>query len=107
MAKYNKGRIEMIVERFTFPIKPGNMDEAVNWLKEGRKNIWPFFKNARIYSPLIGEQDVMAADCDFEDMAEHDKLWQQVFANEEWGKWKAKWDTLRAGGTTHRISLLE
>lgn len=97
----------MIVERFTFSIKPGNLDEAVNWLKEGRKNIWPFFKNARIYSPYFGERDVIVADADFEDMAEHDKLWEQVNANEEFGKWIAKWDTLRARGTIHHIFTLE
>ena len=33
----------MIVMQYTFQIKPGKFDEAINLAKDGRKNIWPFF----------------------------------------------------------------
>jgi hypothetical protein len=92
----------MIVERFTIPIKPGNLDEALNLLKDGKENIWPFF-SCRIYSPYFSEQDTLVVDNDFEDMVEHDKLWEQLFAKEEWNAFIEKWDKLRAGRGTHHI----
>ena len=96
----------MIVERFTIPIKPGNIEEALNLLKDGRKNIWPFF-SCRIYSPWFSEQDTLIADNDFEDMAEHDKLWEQVGAKEEWSVYLGKLNELIDGPYTHTLWTLE
>ncbi len=92
----------MIVERFTIPIKPGNLEDALNLLKEGKKNIWPFF-SCRIYSPYFSQSDTLVVDNDFEDMAEHEKLWEQLSAKEEWTAFIEKWDELRAGQSTHHI----
>lgn len=94
----------MIVERFTIPIKPGKMDEALSMLKD--ENIFAPFTR-RIFSPFISPRDVVVIDLDFEDMAEHDQIWGEVFANKEWDAWLAKWDEIRAGQSSNHLWTLE
>ena len=51
----------MIVERFTIPIKPGKMDEALIMIKDD--NIFASFtRRRRICSPLISPRDVVVVD---------------------------------------------
>ena len=96
----------MIVERFTIPIKPGKMDEALSMLKDDQ--IFGFFvKRRRILSPYISPRDVLVVDLDFEDMAEHDRVWAEISAKEAWNEWQAKWDEIRAGQSSNHIWTLE
>ena len=96
----------MIVERFTIPIKPGKMDEALSMVKDDQI-FASFAKRRRILSPLISPRDVVVVDLDFEDMAEHDQLWAEIFAKEAWTAWQAKWDEIRAGQSSNHIWTLE
>jgi hypothetical protein len=96
----------MIVERFTIPIKPGRMDEALSMLKEEKKNLFASF-TIRICSPNISPRDVVVIDLDFADMPEHDKLWGEIFAKKEWGEWQEKWDKIRAGQSANHIWFLD
>ena len=50
---------------------------------------------------------IKLVDNDFEDMAEHDKLWEKLIAKEEWGEFIEEWDKLRAGRGKHEIWNLE
>ena len=97
----------MIVERFTVPIKPGKMEEAVNLLKDGRKNIWPEFSNCRIYSPNFSDNDTVVISSDFEDIVEHRDLWEIVGAKKEFDEFLQKWNEVVTGGGTHQIWNLE
>jgi hypothetical protein len=94
------------VERFTIPIKPGKMDEALSMLKDDQI-FASFAKRRRILSPLISPRDVVVVDLDFEDMAEHDQVWGEIFAKKEWNVWQAKWDEIRAGQSSNHIWTLE
>ena len=96
----------MIVERFTIPIKPGKMDKALSMIKDEKNNLFASF-TLRICSPFISPRDVVVIDLDFEDMAEHDQLWGEIFAKEAWNVWQAKWDKIRAGQSSNYIWTLE
>jgi hypothetical protein len=96
----------MIVERFTIPIKPGKMDEALSMIKDDQI-FASFAKRRRILSPYLSPRDVVVVDLDFEDVDEHDKLWGEIFAKEAWTAWQAKWDEIRAGQSTNHVWILE
>jgi len=96
----------MIMERFTIQIKPGKFDEALELTKDGRKNLWPFF-SARIYSCNWGTLNTLLLESDFEDMVEHDKLWEQLWAKEGWSAYMTKLNELIDGPYTHTLWTIE
>ncbi|MFC1997229.1 hypothetical protein ACFLXI_06435, partial [Chloroflexota bacterium] len=81
----------MIVQRITVQIKPGKLDEALTLAKEGRRNVWTFFKSSKIYSSNIGPLSTIVFESEFDDLAEVDKLWKQLGTTENWGTWYTKW----------------
>ena len=83
----------MIVQRFTLQYKNGKWDELVELAKDGMKNVFPFF-STKFYSMNYGPMNTFVFDNEFEDMAELEKLWEQLSAKEEWGLWLAKLDEL-------------
>ena len=96
----------MIVERFIRQIKHGKLNEALELAKEGRKNIWPEF-SCRIFTSNIGTMNTIVTENEFEDMAEREKLYQQVVAKEEWGPWIDRWSELLTGNGANEVWDLE
>ena len=92
----------MIVERWEFHIKPGKFDDALELVEDARKNVWPEF-SARIYASAWGTMNTLVFDADFEDLAEHDKLWEIVGAKEEWDVYVNKLFDLTDGPFTHTL----
>jgi len=96
----------MIVERYTFQIKNGKWDEALELFKEGRKNIWSFF-SCRIYSCNYGPINTLVIDNEFKDRAEMDKLWEKLAAKEEWPQFVAKMNEFTTEQGTHTLWTIE
>jgi hypothetical protein len=92
----------MIVERWEFHIKHGKFNDARELVEDARKNVWPEF-SARIYASSWGIMNTLVFDLDFEDMAEHDKVWDIVSAKEEWGPYLDKLFELTDGPVTHTL----
>ena len=63
----------MIVNRYTIPIKPGKMNEAVKMALEGSKNIWSIYPS-KVYTSNFGTMDKLIIDCEFNDVTEQQKL---------------------------------
>lgn len=97
----------MIVQRFTVQIKPSKMDEALELAKEGRRNVWPFFKSSKIYSSNIGPLSTIAFESEFEDLAEFDKLWKRLGVTDEWGTWYPKWMGVSTGQGANELWNVE
>lgn len=96
----------MIVMRWTFQIKPGKLDEALNLAKDGRKNIWDFY-TSRIYTSNIGPWGNLVIENEFKDMAEREKLVTRVVENEKWAPWIAGWNELITGEGKNEVWNVE
>ena len=79
----------MIVQRFTAHIKPGKWDEAIEWIEEFT-SLFPFFP-CRIYAPHSAPFNTMMFDNVAENEAELAKMWDRVYAIEEWAPLQARW----------------
>ena len=97
----------MIVNRYTIPVKPGKMDQAVKMALEGSKNVWSIYP-AKVYTSNFGTMDTLIIDCEFKDVTEQQKLTAQVVVMEEWASWAAKFNELMLGQGTNEIwNLME
>lgn len=70
-----------IINRRTYTLKPGKVDEAVKILLETRE-AWPEYTGPfRVYSPWFGPQDdVVAVEFEYEDLADMETQWAAFFA---------------------------
>ena len=97
----------MIVNRYTIPVKPGKMNEAVKMALEGSKNIWSIYPS-KVYTSNFGTMDTLIIDCEFRDVHEQQKLTAQVVEMKEWDLWIAKFNELTIGQGTNEIwNLME
>jgi hypothetical protein len=96
----------MIVQRGTFRIKPGRMDEAAALvLAEGEKHPPRAF---RVYTPHTGPVGILAMEWEFENLAEYERYWAEWDAKPETAAFSEKWNELReAGGTLEIWNLAE
>jgi hypothetical protein len=99
--------IKMIVQRITIQVKSGKMDQALALAKEGRRNVWPFFKSSKIYSANIGPLGTIAFESEFENLTEFEVLWTRLGATEAWASWLAKWSQLVTEQGTNELWNLE
>ena len=66
----------MVVERWTFPVKPGRGEEVVKILAEELE--WhPDIKGQhyRVYRPMFGPQDVVVVEWEFHDLRQQEAAW--------------------------------
>ena len=95
----------MIVNRLTVTVKQGRMQEVVELLNEGRKQVG--FK-VRLYQSDLGNRNQIAYELEFEDYAAYDKFWKEWFALPETPAFLEKWnDITEAGGTNEIWWLVE
>jgi hypothetical protein len=89
----------MIVERWTFPVKPQYQEAVVNILKEEIEGNTVFTGSYRIYTPHIGPWDVVVVEWEYEDTQELEAVWDAWFAKSGTPEYFEKWYELtRPGG---------
>ena len=97
----------MIVERLTYHLKPGHVQEALELLKGVRAKL----ENPdvmRIYAPNIGPPSTLiVVDIEFEDMATRETVWKEWFAKPEAAEFMEKWPSLIESTTIEIWSLIE
>jgi hypothetical protein len=92
----------MIVNRRTFLVKQGCMDDLVALMKAEAERIniaVPF----RIYTPYIAPFDFVAAEWEFGSLADYNKFWTEWFARPETAEFMEKWNKLTERGGTNEI----
>ena len=90
----------MIVSRVTMNMKPGRMEEAAALLKAEIDRSRPSSVH-RVYVPNIAPFDVLAAEDEWESLAESEKWWAEYAAGPGFADFQNHWVELDAGGGTH------
>ena len=92
----------MIVNRRTFTVKPGRMQEAVeSVVKEtaAEKERGGYSGTVRIYTSSIGQFDQLAVEWEYESLAEYEKAWAEWGARPTTAEFMEKWiELVKAGG---------
>ena len=95
----------MIVNRYTITVKQGRMGEAVELIKEMRKQGG---YHGRLYQSHLGTRDQIAYEFEFEDYAAYDKFFTEWYAQPDTPAFLEKWnDMTKAGGTNELWWLIE
>jgi hypothetical protein len=90
----------MIVNRRTFIVKRGHMDEVIALIQAEfkRTNTAP-----RLYVPETGTFNTIAMEWEIENLADYEKSWAEYFASPETAKFMEKWNELTETGGTNEI----
>jgi hypothetical protein len=97
----------MVMNRRTFIVKRGRMQEAATLLKAAAQRS----TNARayrIYVPEFAPFDVLCIEGDFDSLAEYQQYWAEYFAQPETTAMLERWyDVTETGGTNELWELVE
>jgi hypothetical protein len=93
----------MLVNRRTFVVKRGHMDEVVALIQAEMKRT---NDKSRIYVSETGSFDTIAGEWEFESLAEYEKGWAEYFATPEATTFLQKWNELTETGGTNEIWTL-
>jgi hypothetical protein len=97
----------MVMNRRTFIVKRGRMQEAIALLKEEVQRS-PNAQRTRIYVPEVAPFDVICAEGDFESLAEYERYWADYFAQPQTTAFLERWFELtETGGTNELWELAE
>ena len=88
----------MIVERWTYPVKPGCQEAAVKIPKEETEANTPFKHSYRIYTPGISPQNVVVIEWEYEDLKDMQVCWDSWYAERGTPEFDEKWNKLIDGG---------
>ena len=95
----------MIVQRITFKVKRGCMQELVALAKSFDESAGI---TARTYTSRIGRHDTLVGEQEFESLAEMEKFWEEWSARPDTPAFMEKWLALtERGGTTEIWDLVE
>ena len=72
----------MVVRRDVFQVEQGKMMEVLDLVKQSLK-VSSIDGKVRIYTDFVGRQNTMAAEIEFEKLAELEKSYEAIFANEK------------------------
>jgi hypothetical protein len=97
----------MIVNRRTFVIKRGRMEDAKSLLKETGQWWPPGAGMVRFYVTNVGAWNQLAFEVEFQSLADYERIWAEAGATvpaEWWHRW---FEVLDAGGGNEIWTLLE
>ena len=95
----------MIVNRLTYTVKLGRMQELLDFVNADRKK---HGYNYRMYQSNIGTFDQVAFELEFEDLAAFDKFWSEWIALPETAAFMEKFNEMTLPGGTNEIwNLIE
>jgi hypothetical protein len=92
----------MIIERFTYQVKPYRLQEAIALVQEER-NHSPRKEHIRIYHTMFGTMDQLVLEFEFDDLAQHAEHWDQWFGSERAAPFGEKWRDLIESGAQREI----
>ena len=90
----------MIVQRMNVNVKQGRMQELLDFLKKDRKKGG---YNYRLYQSNLGTFDQISIEMEFENLAAHEKFWNDWNALSETPAFFEKWNELTKPGGTNEI----
>lgn len=93
----------MLVNRRTFNVKMGHMDEVVALIKAEIEQFTSYTRASRIYTPETGSFDVVAVEWEYENLEEYERLWAEWGATPEAAAFTEKWYDLTERGGTNEI----
>lgn len=99
----------MVINRRTFIIKPGRMEEAVKLIKDtGEGNATaPNRGLMRLSDAIFGPFGVLSMEVEFENLDEYQKYWDYLFGLPQMDKFFETWNVITdAGGTNELWELL-
>jgi hypothetical protein len=98
----------MIVERRTFVVKRGHMDQFLALVKEFREQYSSRAHAFRMYTPEIGSSDVVALEWEYESLEEYERDWTEWVATPESAAIQERvYDLTETGGTIEIWRLVE
>ena len=96
----------MIVERWTFQLKPKKYQKAFELAKEGRDDVWSFIP-CKIFSPNVGPRNTIVIENEFNDLSDRQTQMGKMFENEKWDSWIERWDKVTLGPGVNEIWNIE
>lgn len=96
----------MIVNRRTFVVKNGQMDRAVEMLREAGQK-FPYSRPRRLFVPSFAAFDALVLDVEHADMAEYDEYWNAVLALPWFEDWMAEWHQITETGGANELWTVE
>ena len=96
----------MIVMRYSFQIKPGKYQEALELVKNGRDNVWSSTPS-RIYTSNIGPLNTIVIETEYKDNTEREKVTGAIAATEAWGSFMVSWSKVISGEGKVELWTLE
>ncbi len=96
----------MVVNRRTFVVRQGSMEDLVAVMKAEAERINLSFA-FRIYTPSIAPFHIVAAEWEFGSLEDYDKFWTDWSARPESAEFMEKWYNLTERGGTNEIWNLE
>ena len=95
----------MIVERFTWHVKPGHQPEFVELVKAERERVGEV--TLRIYVPFYGPHNVVIGELEFKDTEEQDKFWETWWQAPEAQTYLENLAKLQDAGGSRELWILE
>jgi hypothetical protein len=93
----------MIVNRRTFIVKTGHMDQLLALVKAAKEQFSTSAHAWRTYAPQIGPFDVVAIEWEYESLEEYEKDWAEWGATPESAAFMDKWNQLTESGGSNEI----
>ena len=93
----------MIVDRRTFQVKQGCMEEVVKLTKAGIEGNEVYTQAYRIYTPEVAQFDLVVIEWEYEDFQEMEAAWAAWAAKPETADFWEKWVELTAPGGRREI----
>ncbi len=95
----------MIVNRRTFIVKKGKMDELVTLLVNAKETSGEGYR-LRIYHSMFGPFDTIAMEIEVKDMDDLNHYFEGIRTDQNWVKFIAKFDELTVPGGSNEIWTL-
>lgn len=93
----------MIVNRRTFNVKQGHMDELLALLKAAKEQFSTSAHAWRNYAPEIGRFDVLAMEFEYESLQQYEEDWAEWGTTPESAAFLEKWYQLTESGGSNEI----
>jgi hypothetical protein len=94
----------MFINRITYNIKPGAIEEVV---KLSKAEIERTESKATVYTAYFGPNDVVVFDFKFESLEANRKFWNDWFASPESDEFMKKFNTLLESGGSNELWNVE
>jgi hypothetical protein len=93
----------MIVNRRTFIVKPGKMDQLLALVNAAKEQFGTSAQAWRTYAPEIGPFDVVTIEWEYESLEEYERDWAEWGATPGSAAFMEKWNELTESGGSNEI----